>query len=171
MNFFSGFSLCCEEVLFEEYLKKSKYTVSGFSLGAVRAFEYVENSTDRIDTLQLFSPAFFQDMSSKFKRVQTINYQKNSELYEKQFLENISYPSNHDMSSYFKKDSLKSLQNLLEYKWHGSKLLAVKDRGIEIEVYLGGKDKIIDSKKVYEFFKNYARVYFIKEGGHILYPS
>ncbi len=171
MNFFSGFSLSGEEELFEAYLKKSAYTVSGFSLGAVRALEYVQSTKDRIDTLQLFSPAFFQNKSEKFKRLQTISYQKNSEAYEKQFLENITYPSTHDMQSFFKKDSLESLQKLLEFTWEPSMLIALKDRGIHIEVYLGGEDKIIDSKKAYEFFKNYATVYLIKEGGHILWTK
>ncbi len=171
MNFFSGFSLCCEEEIFKEYLKKSKYTVSGFSLGAVSAFEYVQNSKDRIDTLQLFSPAFFQDKSEKFKRLQTISYQKNPEAYEKQFLENIAYPSTHEMQSYFKKDSLESLQKLLEFTWEPSALIELKKRGIHIEVYLGGEDKIIESKKAYDFFKDYATVYFIKEGGHTLWTK
>jgi predicted alpha/beta hydrolase family esterase len=171
VNFFSGFSLCNEEKLFEAYLKKSLYSVSGFSLGAVRAFEYVQNSSDRIDTLQLFSPAFFQEKSEKFRRLQTISYQKNQEAYEKQFLENIAYPSTCDMTSYFKKDTLSSLQKLLEFTWEPSALTVLKRRGIHVEVYLGGEDKIIDTKKAYDFFKNYATVYFIKEGGHILYPS
>ena len=155
----------------DEYLKKSKYSVSGFSLGAERAFEYVLNSTDRIDTLQLFSPAFFQENSEKFKRLQTISYQKNQEAYEKQFLENIAYPSTYKMQQFFKKDSVDSLQKLLEFKWDVSQLEELKNRGTKIEVYLGGEDKIINSKKAYDFFKNYATVYFIKEGGHILWTK
>ena len=171
VNFFSGFSLWGEEELFEAYLKRSQYTVSGFSLGAVRAFEYVQNNSARIDTLQLFSPAFFQDKSEKFKRLQTISYQKNSDAYEKLFLENIAHPSTHNMISYFKKDTLESLQKLLEFTWEEEKLVQFKKRGIHIEVYFGGEDKIIDSKKAYDFFKNYATVYFIKEGGHTLWTK
>ncbi len=169
MNFFSGFSLDGEEALFQEYLKKSDYTISGFSLGAVRAFEYVHNTDKRVDKLQLFSPAFFQDKSEKFKRLQTISYQKNQKAYEKQFLENIAYPSTTKMQGYYKQDDVEALQKLLEFIWEPSKLKALKERGVEIEVYLGGEDKIIDSKKAYEFFKNYATVYFIKKGGHILW--
>lgn len=171
VNFFSGFSLCSDVELFEAYLKRGAYSVSGFSLGAVRAFEYVKNSNDRIDTLQLFSPAFFQERDEKFKRLQMISYQKNSQSYEKLFLKNIAYPSTHDMTRYFKKDSLESLQKLLEFRWETSELTALKERGIHIEVYLGGEDKIIDSKKAYDFFKEYATVYFIKEGGHILWTK
>jgi len=171
VNFFSGFSLAGEERLFEAYLNHSVYAVSGFSLGAVNAFEHVQSTDARVDTLQLFSPAFFQDKSDKFKRLQTISYQKNQKAYEDQFLKNIAYPSSNDMHSYYKEDSLASLQKLLEFRWEPSNLIALRDRGIEIEVYLGGKDKIIDSKKAYDFFKNYATVYFIKEGGHILWTK
>ncbi len=169
MNFFSGFSLVGESSLFVEYLKKGDYTVSGFSLGAIEAFEYAQNSSDRIDTLQLFSPAFFQERSEKFKRLQTLSYKKDQISYEKQFLKNISYPSSIEMSRYFKQDSLESLEKLLYYVWDEKKLESLKSRGVFIEVYLGGKDKIIDSQKAYDFFKNFSTVYFIKEGGHILY--
>lgn len=169
MNFFSGFSLDAEEVLFDSYLKKSQYSVSGFSLGAIRAFEYVERSDVRIDLLQLISPAFFQNKSTKFRRLQTMSYQKNQKAYEAQFLENIAYPSSYNMKNFFKEDSLNSLEKLLEYEWEPSKLMAMRDRGVDIEVYLGGEDKIIDSKQAYDFFKNYATVYLIKEGGHILW--
>jgi hypothetical protein len=171
VNFFSGFSLCGEEKLFKEYLNKSEYSVSGFSLGAIRAFKYVLNTTNRVDTLQLFSPAFFQEKDEKFKRLQTISYKKNSKAYEKQFLENIAYPSTCDMRKYFKQDTLESLQELLEFKWEANELKLIRERGINIEVYLGEKDKIIDSKNAYDFFKEYATVYFIKEGGHILWTK
>ena len=101
MNFFSGFSLEGESSVFDEYLKKGDYRVSGFSLGAIEAFEYSLNSSDRIDTLQFFSPAFFQDRSEKFKRLQTLSYKKDQTSYEEQFLKNISYPSSIDMKKYF----------------------------------------------------------------------
>ena len=168
MNFFSGFSLLGEEELFKEYLKDTPYSVGGFSLGAVKAFEYVQNCRDRVDILQLFSPAFFQNRSEKFKRVQTINYQKNREGYQKQFLENIAYPSSINMQRYFVEDTLESLQKLLKYNWNPLELEKVKDSGVEIEVYLGEKDKIIESQYAYDFFKHYATVYFIKGVGHIL---
>lgn len=48
------------------------------------------------------------------------------------------------------------------------KLQKLLDKGIKIEVYLGGVDKIIDSSKAREFFKNFATVYYIKEKGHLL---
>ncbi len=48
-NYFSGFSLSADEVLFQNLLIKNNYTVAGFSYGAQKAFEYVLNSKNRID--------------------------------------------------------------------------------------------------------------------------
>jgi len=168
VNFFSGFSLEGEKSLFSAYLKESDFCVSGFSLGSILAFEYVLNSSNRVDTLQLFSPAFFQDESEKFKRVQTINYQKNKDNYQMQFLKNIAYPTDIDLSRYLKSDSIVSLEKLLYFNWDAKKLKKLKDRDVNIEVYLGGEDKIMDTKKAYNFFKKFATIYLIKNGGHIL---
>ena len=169
MSFYSGFSLEREEALFDEFRKCGNFVVSGFSLGAIRAFEFVFETKLRVDTLQLFSPAFFQNTDEKFKRLQIISYQKNQKAYEEQFLKNIAYPSTKDMKKYFNNSDRNSLQELLSFIWEKEKLKELKDRGVEIEVYLGGKDKIIDTKIAYDFFKNYATVYFIKKGGHILH--
>lgn len=169
MIFYSGFSLKDEEVLFAEYLIKDDFTVSGFSLGAIDAFLYVLNSKQRVDKLQLFSPAFFQQKSEKFKRLQTINYNKNQKEYEKEFLKNIAYPSEIDLYPYFEQSTLESLEKLLNFIWKESELKELNKRGVDIEVYLGSKDKIIDTKKAHEFFKNFAISYFIKSKGHILH--
>lgn len=60
MRYFSGFCFQNEEALFEPYLIKSDFTVAGFSYGAIKAMEYAFTCKTRIDTLQLFSPAFFK---------------------------------------------------------------------------------------------------------------
>nr|WP_275856258.1 hypothetical protein [Sulfurimonas sp. MAG313] len=67
MKFYSGFSLSNDEILFKDYLKYSDYTVAGFSYGAIKAFEMALTSKTRIDTLQLFSPAFFQEKKRKIQ--------------------------------------------------------------------------------------------------------
>lgn len=167
-KYFSGFSLQNEEELFEEYLIPSDFTVSGFSYGAVKAFEYTLNSDKRIDTLQLFSPAFFQTQDTKFKRMQLMFFKKDAKAYCNNFLENIAYPSTIDTVKYFTQGSMEELDTLLNYTWDEEQLKEVINRGTKIEVYLGQKDKIIDSKAALEFFRNYATVYYIKEKGHIL---
>jgi alpha-beta hydrolase superfamily lysophospholipase len=168
VNFYSGFSLEGEESLFSEYMIKDDFTVSGFSLGAIEAFLYVLNSKDRIDRLQLFSPAFFQDKDDKFKRVQTLSYKKDQISYEKFFLKNIAYPSSINLDKYFKQDSIISLEKLLNFNWSEADLEKVVNKGVDIEVYLGSEDKIINSKKAHDFFKNFATSYYIKGKGHIL---
>ena len=76
MRFYSGFSLSNDKQLFEPYLKESEFCVAGFSYGAIKAFNDTLNSKTRVDTLQLFSPAFFQDKNEKFKRMQMMYINK-----------------------------------------------------------------------------------------------
>ena len=63
MQFFSGFSLQNDEKFFREFIQESDFCVCGFSYGAIKAFEYTQQLLEegkRVDTLQLFSPAFFK---------------------------------------------------------------------------------------------------------------
>ena len=167
-KYFSGFSLENEEEIFSEYIIKNDFTVSGFSYGAIKAFEELLESNQRVDLIQLFSPAFFQTQSEKFIRMQLMFFKKDSKAYCENFLKNISQPSGFNMSKYFKEDSLEELQTLLTYKWEEEKLNKVLKKGVKIEVYLGSDDKIINSQEAANFFKEFAKVYFIKNSGHIL---
>ncbi|WP_044415094.1 pimelyl-ACP methyl ester esterase BioV [Halarcobacter anaerophilus] len=167
-KYFSGFCLENEKELFKEYLCEKSLCVAGFSYGAIKAFEYVYNSDSRVDLLQLFSPAFFQTMDKKTKRLQLMFFKKDKDEYIKNFLKNVSFPSNIEMKKYFKEGTSLELEELLNYTWDKEKLQKFVDRGIKIEVFLGQKDKIIDSKGAKEFFKDFATVYYIKEKGHIL---
>ncbi len=167
-SFYSGFSLKEEELLFEEYRTVNNFTISGFSYGAQQAFEAVLNSTTRVDVLQLFSPAFFQNKDKKYKRMQLMFFKKDAKSYCENFLKNICYPSSLNMQKYFKEGSYEQLESLLTYEWSETKLQALVDKGVKIEVYLGAEDKIIDANKAKEFFKQFATVYYIKDCGHIL---
>jgi hypothetical protein len=167
-KYFSGFSLEDEKELFSEYLIENDFTISGFSYGAIKAFEKALNSEKRVDLLQLISPAFFQIQNEKFIRMQLMFFKKDSKSYCDNFLKNITYPSKVDVSSYFKEGTYEELQTLLTYKWSEEKLRTLLSKGVKVEVYLGEKDKIIDSNKAYEFFKDFSTLYFIKNSGHIL---
>ena len=167
-KFFSGFSLEGEEELFCEYENKNDFTIAGFSYGAIKAFKEAKESSYRVDLLQLFSPAFFQTQDKKFKRMQLMFLKKDSTAYCNNFLENIAYPSSFNTNKYFKEGSYEELEELLNYEWNKDELQDLVDRGTRVEIYLGGKDKIIDSKKACEFFKEFGTVYFIKNSGHIL---
>jgi len=165
--YFNGFSLQNEEILFQEYLEKSDFVVSGFSYGAIKALEYVLETTKRVDKLQLFSPAYFNDKDKKYKRMQLLYFTKNSAQYCEQFLKNSGF-STEIASLYFQQGSYEELEELLEYLWEEDKLQEIVDKNIKIEVFLGADDKIIDANKALEFFKQFAEVYYIKNKGHIL---
>ncbi len=171
MNFFSGFGFESEEKLFENYLDRSEYSVGGFSLGAINALEYVKNRPSRIDKLQLFSPAFFNNKQESFKRTQLHYFQKDPKKYIQTFMQNTAYPSKVDLSIYQCQSTKEDLQKLLYYLWDEKDLEDIVKRGIKIEVYIGGKDKIIDAQVARDFFLPYGSVYFIKEGGHCLWTS
>jgi pimeloyl-ACP methyl ester carboxylesterase len=167
VNYFSGFSLEGEETLFECYLKKSEYCIAGFSYGAQQAFEYVYQGTKRVDRLILLSPAFFQTQKPSFIRTQLRYFEANKEAYIKQFLQNVSYPSTIDLSNYLSVGSKNELEALLTYKWDLKKLQEVQNRGTVVEVFLGEKDKIIESREALHFFTG-TTTYFIKDAGHLL---
>ena len=167
-NYFSGFCFRNESELFNEYLESNDFTVCGFSYGAIKAFEEVLSTNQRVDKLQLFSPTFFQTFDDKFKRTQVMYFKKDANAYVETFLQNVIYPSNLDISKYFELGTSKQLEELLNYNWSEEKLQKLVDKGVKIEVYLGGVDKIIDSSKAKDFFKNFATVYYIKEKGHLL---
>lgn len=167
-HYFSGFSLQNEEELFSDYIIKNDFTVSGFSFGAIKAFEEVLNSNQRVDKLQLFSPAFFQTKDKKFKRMQLMFFKKDELAYCNNFLENIANPSSIDCNKYFTLGTYDDLDELLNYEWNEEKLQSLTNRGVKIEVFLGAEDKIVEALKAKDFFVKYATVYFIKNVGHIL---
>lgn len=168
MKFYSGFCFFNEKELFEDILNDSDFLVAGFSKGAIEAFEYVKNSKIRVDKLILISPAFFQDRDEKFKKLQLIFFKKDPKKYLKNFYENVAYPSNIDIKKYQKEGSAEEIEKLLNYNWNEKELQKVIEKGVEIEVYLGEKDKIINSLNVYDFFKRFSTIYYIKKVGHLL---
>lgn len=167
-NYFSGFCLNNEQELFSAYRIENDFTVSGFSYGAIKAFEYALNTNKRVDLLQLFSPAFFQDREKKYKRLQLMFFKKDAQSYCQEFLSNISHPSSVNTTPYFTSGSYEELDELLHYEWSGEQLEKLLNRGTKIEVYLAAEDKIIDAPNAKAFFINYATVYYIKNKGHIL---
>lgn len=170
MKFYSGFSLKNEIHFFDDYLDTSLYCVSGFSYGALKAFEYAKvqvSQGKRIDRLQLFSPAFFQTKQEKFKRLQELSYQKSKKKYLKQFLIGCFAPSSPKKVEH-EETTLEQLHELLDYEWILSDLIRLKSRGVVIEVYLGGEDKIIDVLGAQELFLEVASVTYIKNANHFL---
>ena len=168
MKFYSGFSLSNDQQLFSSLLKKSAYTVAGFSYGSIKAFENVLHSSTRIDTLQLFSPAFFQDKNEKFKRMQMMYINKDKQAYLSTFLGSCFKPHKIDESVVLEEGTAQDLDVLLNYEWTREALKKVCDMGVNIEVYLGNEDQIIDVEKAKEFFLPYATTFLINGAGHSL---
>lgn len=168
MIYFNGFALKGEEKFFEEYTINSELSVVGFSYGALRAFEYAYSSSSRIDRLILLSPAFFQNHRKSFIRTQLRYFKADQESYTKQFLENVSYPSDIRLNEYLADGTYDELETLLSYVWDREKILELVERGVTVEVFIGGEDKIVDSQKSFEFFSELVTTYLVKEKGHLL---
>lgn len=169
MKFFSGFCLQNEQELFEAFLNRSDYTVAGFSYGAQKAIEYALSTTQRVERIILLSPAFFNMQPKSFIRAQLHYFSADKTKYIQNFLTNIRLPNSEiDISKYFIDGNATQLDELLSYRWSEEKLRSLKQRGIQIEVFLGDEDKIIDSKAAFVFFSKYTTVYLIKSVGHLL---
>jgi len=168
MRFYSGFCFWDEKELFEEYLDTSDFCVAGFSYGAQKALIDAYHAKERINTLILLSPAFFQTQKPSFIRTQLHYFDVGQESYIKQFLTHVSSPSNVDLSTYLNVGSREELEALLTYQWDHNKIHEVLDRGTTIEVFLGEEDKIIQSLSAFRFFSSLTTTYLIKNRGHIL---
>ncbi|MEA1955025.1 MAG: pimelyl-ACP methyl ester esterase BioV [Campylobacterota bacterium] len=171
MKFYSGFSLKNESNFFDDYIKKSQYCICGFSYGAIKAYEYVKKQLEngnRVDSLQLFSPAFFQNKTPQFKKMQLRAYKKNQEVYLKQFINSCFSPYKQQIIEHNYNNTIDELNELLNYEWIILELKELLNQGVNIEVYLGGKDKIIDTMDAKDFFKEIATITYIKNANHFL---
>ncbi|PAF41679.1 pimelyl-ACP methyl ester esterase BioV [Helicobacter sp. 11S03491-1] len=169
--FFSGFCFHHEEVLFKRFLPKGIYDLSGFSYGAQKAFDEAYRRIcegKRVQRLALFSPAFFEDKTQAYKRLQILAFNRDSDSYIQAFLHSIGLSQG--MQKYIQKGEISELEALLYYVWDKKKLEKIKDKGIKLEVYLGGEDEIINPLAARDFFAPYGVVYFIKSSNHLLTP-
>ena len=165
--YFNGFSLKGEQELLDSYIVDNDFTISGFSYGAIKALEYTIKIDKRVDKLQLFSPAYFNDKDKKYKRMQLLYFTKDSKKYCTNFLKNSGF-SDLQSKKYFQQGSYDELNELLNYQWTEEKMQNLVDKNIKLEVYLGSNDKIIDPHKALNFFREFGEVYFIKNSSHIL---
>jgi esterase/lipase len=168
MRYFSGFALKGEDKFFKEFTIDSELCVVGFSYGSQKAFEYAYSSQNRIDRLILLSPAFFQNHKKSFVKTQLRYFKANQESYTKQFLQNVSYPSNITLNDYLYTGTYDELESLLTYVWDREQILELINRGVTIEVFIGGEDKIVDSSKSFCFFSDITTTYLLKNCGHLL---
>lgn len=171
MIFYSGFSLTNDARFFEKFLEKNDYTVAGFSYGAIKAALYAFEANKRIDTLQLFSPAFFQTKKESFKRLQVSAYLKDPSDYRNNFLSSCFSPwcIEHVDLDYNANES--DLRELLYFEWTTTLMESLIVKGIRIEVFLGLEDNVIDVTGAREFFRTFGTVISIRTGNHFLQES
>lgn len=170
MSFFSGFALRDEEIYFGSYMECKEFNVAGFSYGAIKAKDRVLKLLEqkkRVDRLTLLSPAFFQSKDERFKRLQLMGYSKNPKAYIDEFL-NSCFAPYHQKPLNLSTNSLEELRELLYFEWDMDELIYISKAGVSIEIYLGGKDAIIDAKGAYDFFKSVGCVTYIKDANHFL---
>lgn len=167
MTFYSGFSLLNDQRFFESYLRHSDYTVAGFSYGAIKAALHAANSTYRVDTLQLFSPAFFQTVKSSFKRLQLFSFASDPETYRERFVDGCFAPCEVQPLD-LKMGTIDELEEVLYFVWDDLLLAKILEKGIRIEVYLGMKDHIINADAAHAFFLKYATVISMPQANHFL---
>jgi len=167
MRFYSGFALSEDQHFFDPYLKESEYTVAGFSYGAIKAAQYAAEASERIDTLQLFSPAFFQTKKESFRRLQMGGYSKDSERYLDNFLTSCFAPLPKGVMT-LGENNAQGLEELLYFEWTHDLMEGLRSKGIRIEIYLGFDDQVIDVSGAREFFIPYATVISIKKANHFL---
>jgi hypothetical protein len=169
-KFYSGFYLHDEFDLFKDYIEKSDFIFSAFSYGCIRLLEDLNSYDKRVDKIQLFSPAYFGDKDDKFKNMQLKMFEKNEKLYIENFLKNCAYPSEYNLINYVRPSLKDDLEKLLFFDWNEILFQKIFEKrpNLEIEIFLGEKDKIISSNIAADFFRRYGNVYFFKEVGHII---
>ncbi|NHB17587.1 pimelyl-ACP methyl ester esterase BioV [Helicobacter pylori] len=172
MRFFSGFGFVNESVLFEEWLLKGAYDISGFSMGAIKAIEYAYNEIlqqRRIHSLLLFSPCMLVHKSLAFKRLQLFSFQKDPKNYMDNFYKEVGL--NAQLERFKKEGSLEELEFLLDYKYSDSIIRFLLEKGVKIEVFIGLKDKITDVQALLKFFMPLVQVWQFKDYNHLLQKS
>ncbi|PAF48543.1 hypothetical protein BKH46_01160 [Helicobacter sp. 12S02634-8] len=171
--YFSGFCFQGEQEVFKPLIADmGAYDVCGFSRGAQRAFEWAYERLEnhwRIQKVILLSPALFQDKTKAFKIAQMRAFKKDAQGYVERFLQAAGVDK--EMERYIHTENVDALQGLLEYVWSEEKLQKMHAHQVEIEVYLGGRDGVIDANYARDFFARYARVYWIKSANHCLKTS
>jgi pimeloyl-ACP methyl ester carboxylesterase len=168
MIFYSGFSLINDLYFFDDFLEKSDYTIAGFSYGAIKAALYTAESSNRIDTLQLFSPAFFQTKKESFKRLQLAGFSKSPDEYRENFLLTCFSPYHVGDVQCDSTSNEAQLRELLYFEWSNDLMMSIINKGTRIEVYLGLEDRVIDVAAARDFFISYATVTSIRKGNHFL---
>nr|WP_275856259.1 hypothetical protein [Sulfurimonas sp. MAG313] len=100
--------------------------------------------------------------------MQNMYFSKDKEGYLQNFLSSSFLPAPIHKEVKLIDPKAQDLEELLSFVWKTDELKTLQCKGIKIQVYLGSKDKIINSAKAKEFFLPYADTYMINGAGHTL---
>ena len=164
--FYSGFCLDKEEALFDGYLPAFGDFVAGFSYGSIKAVHHAIKD-ESVKKLLLLSPAYYSHKDNVFKDAQISAFEADPHLYKNKLLKK-SGLKEEEGAAYAKDSSSDELRELLYFDWAVAGLDTLKDRGVDIEVFIGSSDRVVEPSASNEFFSKYARVYLLENKNHIL---
>lgn len=153
--------------LFSSFIPPKEACIVGFSYGGIRAMEYAMETKEFFKKLILISPAFYQHTTDEFRQAQLDAFVADSDLYTIKLLKKSGF-SDSERDVYGHMGTIDELGELLYYEWSKQMLRSLCAKGVQIEVYLGGADRIVDPNVSMEFFKDFATVYFIKNKNHFV---
>ncbi|TLD81568.1 hypothetical protein LS68_000595 [Helicobacter sp. MIT 05-5293] len=166
MPYFGGFGLKGESALFKEILQDdmtNPYVAVGFDVGCVEALSYVQDCIrfkHRVQKLILLSPLFCPLLDSvDYENVQS--YWALGVQPTHHFDTIKPYVQNHT-------PMLTKQHALFLFEWEKEMFDSLKKNGIEINVYLGGIDPLIESTEALDFFKAFASVWIYRHFAHLL---
>lgn len=164
--FYSGFCLNGEEGLFDEFLPSFGEYIAGFSYGSIAALKFAAQNKD-VAKLILLSPAYYTHKSADFKEAQIAAFETDPALYRLKLLKK-SGLSEEEGKRYGIPGTSAELRELLYFDWNASEIASVSHRGVKIEVFIGGNDRVVEPEASAEFFRQYGSVYYLKNKNHIL---
>lgn len=164
--FYSGFCLHGEERLFDMYLPAFGDFVAGFSYGSIGALKYALKD-ESVKSLILLSPAYYTHKDKEFKETQLSAFEADPALYKLKLLKK-SGLKEEEGELYGQEGTAQELRELLFFEWHGAELTALANRGVQIEVFIGSGDRVVEPQPSSDFFTQFAKVYTLENKNHIL---
>lgn len=164
--FYSGFCLDGEEGLFDEYLPAFGDFVAGFSYGSIKAVRYALQN-DSVKSLLLLSPAYYTHKDNEFIEAQLAAFEADPALYKLKLLKK-SGLKEEEGERYGKEGAIEELKELLYFDWRTAGLDVLKERGVKIEVFIGGGDRVVEPLPSQKFFEKYAKVHWLENKNHVL---
>lgn len=164
--FYSGFCLHGEERLFDEYLPMFGEYVAGFSYGSIAALRHAIED-ESVKNLILLSPAYYCHKDEAFKKAQIRAFLTDPALYKIKLLKK-SGLKEEDGNRYASDGNVEELRELLYFDWRTAGLELLSQRGVRIEVFIGGADRVVEPKASREFFEKRAKTHWLENKNHIL---